>query len=262
MFLGLQTRILGLLAKQPGEPEGGATENYTYVNCLDFVRRTVPDFDRRIRGKSVLDYGCGHGWQAVAMQSQCGAASVFGFDVNPGHLAFGETLARKYQCSAVSFGRDVDGLFDAVVSIGGLEHYPDPEAALARMKRHVKADGEIIIAFAAPWYSPLGSHFSGYTRFPGTRIPVPWLNLFFSEAALLELRTRFRRDHPAHLEEIQGGLNRMTISRFERMIRDCGLRVEWLHLFATKNLPFITRVPGFRELLTSAVSCVLRPRGV
>jgi hypothetical protein len=114
------------------------------------------------------------------------------------------------------------------------------------------------LTFAEPWYSPSGSHFSGYTRFPGTDIGVPWLNLVFSDHALLTLRSKFRKDLPKRIEDIEGGLNRMTVSKFERIINSCGMEVEQKQLFATKGIPLVTRIPVLRELLTSAASSILR----
>ena len=96
-----------------------------------------------------------------------------------------------------------------------------------------------------------------YTRIPGTGRPVPWLNLVFSDEALLTLRAQFRANHPTRLEDIEGGLNKMTIRRFEGILRASGLRIDNLQYTATWGLPIVTRVPVLRELLTSAASCVL-----
>jgi hypothetical protein len=54
------------------------------------------------------------------------------------------------------------------------------------------------------------------------------------------------------------GLNRMTIARFERLIRASGMTVESLNLFPVKGLPLVSKVPVLREFLTGAASCVLR----
>jgi SAM-dependent methyltransferase len=261
--MSLGTKILLTLAKRPDQPELGSTESYTLENCLDFVRKTVPGFDQLVASKSVLDYGCGHGWQAVAMRTLCGAQRVFGLDAVDQHVSFGIALAEKYNCSdSVSFGTKVphglDGQFDLVLSSSAFEHYQDPQLELQQMRKYVRVGGRIVLTFAEPWYSHSGSHFSGYTRFPGTNIGVPWLNLVFSDEALLALRSRFRKDRPQRLEEIEGGLNRMTVSRFERIIDSCGMKIEQKQLFATKGLPFVTSIPIVREVLTSAASTILR----
>jgi hypothetical protein len=49
----------------------------------------------------------------------------------------------------------------------------------------------------------------------------------------------------------------MTIARFERIIRNSGMRVDRISLFAVKGLPLVTRIPVVREFLTAAASCLL-----
>jgi SAM-dependent methyltransferase len=260
--LTLGERALLSLAKPEGASAGGATVSYSIDNCLDFPRFTIPGFEGLIHGKVVLDHGCGPGWQSVAMRTKCGAARVFGLDIVPEWFEHGAALARQHGCAGqVSFGPaippDLKEAFDIVLSLSAFEHYADPAAELQRMRSHLKPGGFILLAFAEPWYSPYGSHFSGYTRIPGTGVPVPWLNLLFSDRALLTLRERFRPDHPGELENISGGLNRLSVARFERIVASSGMRVEQMRLFAVKRLPLVTQIPVLRELFTSAASCVL-----
>jgi len=260
---GLRRRILMGLAKAPSESEGGATFSYTIENALAFARKTIPNFEPYIAGQRVLDYGCGPGWQAVAMATQLDAASVVAMDINPEWLRKGEALAAKYNCSdRVTFVRGGSGEFktecDTVVSLSAFEHFVDPSSALDHMAGFVKPGGHILVAFAEPWFSHSGSHFGGYTRIPGTSLPVPWLNLIFSDEDLLALRARFRPDRPHRLEDVEGGLNRMTVKRFVSILDASGLQVVSRNSFATKGLPLVHRVPLLREFLTASVSAVLQ----
>jgi SAM-dependent methyltransferase len=261
LLAGCEDAILGLIARRPDETDTGATERYTLSNCLDFARRTISHFPDRIRGKTVLDYGCGPGWQAVAMFGQCGARRVHGFDVVEHWIAHGRRLAAEQRCDgSVSFGTQVppDLQPDVVLSLSAFEHFAEPAVELEKMASLVRPGGQILISWAEPWYSHSGSHFSGYTRLPLIRTPVPWLNLVFSERALLKLRARYRPEDPAaRFADVSGGLNRMTVARFERILRDSDLSVRELNLFATRGLPGVTRVPVLRELLTSSASCVI-----
>jgi len=241
--------------------EIGGTANYSFDNCLNFARKTVPRFDERIRGKKVLDYGCGFGWQAVAMAKQSGAAQVLGLDIVPTHLEAGGALASQQgYADRVTFSSFVPDHFvpEVVVSLSAFEHFADPATDLRRMADLLPAGGNIILSFAEPWYSPNGSHINGFTRFPFSGVAFPWLNLFFSERALLKLRSRYRSDRATRYGEISGGLNQMTLAKFERIVGESGLLVEELRYYAVKGLPGVTRIPVVRELLTAAVSCVLR----
>jgi SAM-dependent methyltransferase len=262
MKLTLEERLLLKLAKTEEAPPLGATDNYSLDNCLQFPRKTIPGFDTLIRGKKVLDYGCGPGWQAVAMLTQCGAASVFGLDINPQWLDHGRRLAEQSRADRVQFGSVVPpelvGTFDLVLSISAFEHFDNPAQELARMRSLVRPGGHVEITWAEPWFSPYGSHFADWARIPGTSVGIPWMNLLFSERALLTLRSRFRQDRPRRFEDIEGGLNKMTVAKFERILKESGMVVEELRLYATKKLPLVTRLPVLRELLTSAAACRLR----
>jgi SAM-dependent methyltransferase len=262
----LEERALLMLRAPAGKPGVGATVNYTIDNCLNFARSTLRNFDKRVSGRTVLDYGCGPGWQAVAMRIHCGAERVFGLDIRDDWLLHGESLAERHGCSPeVQFGNSVPaelaGHFDAVLSLSAFEHYRHPAAELARMRSFLRPGGEILLSFAEPWYSHSGSHFGGYTRIPGTSVPVPWLNLLFSDRALLALRAKFRPGHPSRLEDIEGGLNKMTLAKFRRIVRASGLIAGDLRYFPTLGLPLVSRIPAIRELLTSAVSCTLTVPG-
>lgn len=260
--LSFEERLLLTLAMPRDAPELGATVNYTIDNCLAFARRTLRNFDQLVMGKTVLDYGCGHGWQAVALRVRCGAERVFGLDVSDERLAHGATLAERFGCAdRVRFFKavppELEGRFDVVLSLSAFEHFADPMTELQMMRRQFRPGGQVLLAFAEPWLSHSGSHVGNFTRIPGTHLAVPWVNLVFSDRALLTLRSRFRSDRPSRLQDIDGGLNKMTLAKFEHILRSSGLTITDLRYFATCGVPLVTRVPLLRELLTTAASCVL-----
>ena len=262
VFEAFEDKLLDWLAKPSDAPVFGATSHYTPDNCLDFPRKTLPDFDGLVRGKRVLDFGCGPGWQAVSMAARCGASHVTGLDINPSWLSQGRDLAARLGVKNVEFTGEIEPgrTFDLVLSISAFEHFGDPAAILARMAELAGTDGRVVITWAEPWYSHSGSHVGDFTRLPLLDRPVPWANLLFSERGLLKLRSRYRADRPARYEDVEGGLNRMTVARFERIVADSGLRVEHFRLFATAGLPLVTKIPLVRELFTAAACCMLRPR--
>lgn len=261
LLASLEDWALNRIAADPSAPEVGGTAHYSLENCLNFARKTVPRFDERIRGKRVLDYGCGYGWQAIAMAAQCGASHVMALDIVTSHFEKGRALAQKYGCEdRITFGSEIPKSFvpDIVISLSAFEHFGEPTADLRRMAKTLPSGGQVIIAFAEPWYSPYGSHVNGFTRIPFTNVPVPWLNLVFSERGLLKLRSRYRPDKAFRYQDISGGLNQMTLAKFERVIKESGLKVEELRYHPIKGIPGLTSIPILRELLTSSVSCLLR----
>ena len=70
-------------------------------------------------------------------------------------------------------------------------------------------------------------------------------------------RARFRPDGARHYEEVAGGLNRMSLAKFERIIRRSGMTVEYYRAFMTKGLPG-SRIPLIKELFGAAAACILR----
>jgi 2-polyprenyl-3-methyl-5-hydroxy-6-metoxy-1,4-benzoquinol methylase len=150
---GLGERILVQFAKSPEEQtSSGATVKYTLANALDFARLTIPRFPELVRGKSILDYGCGPGWQTVAMHTQCGARSVRGVDIDDRWLAKARALAEAEGCQAhVSFSRqarpDLIGSFDIAISLCSFEHFADPAGVLDALRSMVKPDGLVIVSF-------------------------------------------------------------------------------------------------------------------
>jgi SAM-dependent methyltransferase len=255
--VGFGERVLLALSRDPGAPDYSiTTTEYTLDNALDFALKTVPDFPAIVRGKSVLDYGCGPGWQAVAMHQQCGARRVVGIDINATWIAHARELAERVASSdAVTFinvaTSTVTEKFDVVLSLNAMEHFDDPEAHVKRMRGLVAPGGRVVISFAEPWYSHGGSHMSFFTK-------VPWVNVLFTERTVMAVRSRFRSDGATRYEEVEGGLNRMTLRRFERIMRTSGLRIEHLKFHGARGLPVIDKVPFVREFLVGAATCILR----
>lgn len=255
----LGQRILLYLSRKPGSEEyAGATLNYTVQNALDFPIKTIPRFLDQIQNKVILDYGCGPGYQAVALALR-GAKSVVGVDINPTWLESARTLAAQNQCEdrvsffdAASFLANSSNLarFDRILCCGSFEHFADSAKELANMKLMTVPGGKILITFAEPWLSPHGSHMDNFCK-------LPYINILFSERTVMAVRSQFKNDGATRYEDILSGLNKMTLAKFERIIRNSGLTVEYQKFFATKNLPVVNTIPYLREFLVSAVTCIL-----
>jgi len=258
---GLGERILLYFSRTSEEQRvAGATGRYTLGNALDFAHKRIPGFAELVRGKSIVDFGCGAGWQTVAMHSECGARSVLGIDIEDELLEHGRALAERENCrTRVTFSRQVPqeliGSFDVAISLCSFEHFGDPAAVLASMHSLVRPGALVVISFPEPWWSPHGSHMNDYTK-------IPWVNVFFREKTVMRFRSRFRNDGATRYEDAGGGLNRMTIAKFERTMRSSGMRIEFLKCYPVRGLPAVARIPLVREFFTSAATCVLRKPGL
>lgn len=257
-FLGYQPPVkvaeslLILLSRKPSE---AARDEGSVDTSLDLLCEAFPGFEREIAGKDVLDFGCGAGLQSAAM-ALGGARCVLGLDTNP------RTLDRARELAASLGLRDKielaerlqsrhKGAFDLVISQNSMEHFSDPVAALEEMKSALTPGGRILITFGPLWLSPYGSHMSFFTS-------VPWVNILFPEKAVMSVRSRHIDDGAMRYEDVEGGLNKMTVRKFERLVEQCDLKVTYRRYRCVKGLGFLGRLPLARELFINHVSCILQ----
>ena len=139
------------------------------------------------------------------------------------------------------------------ISHNSFEHFSDPRAVLEEMKGLIADGGKILITFSPPWLSPYGSHMHFFTR-------VPWVNILFPERAVMAVRSRYRNDGARRYEEVESGLNKMTVGRFERIVASCGLEFAYKRYRCVRNLDFFGQARLVREFFVNSVSAILVKR--
>jgi SAM-dependent methyltransferase len=230
----------------PGIPDDGSG----YERNTSLVVLLGNDFFFRIAGKFVIDFGCGEGADAVEI-ARNGAKRVVGIDIREKVLeAARQRALRAGVQDFCSFETTSNELADVIVSIDAFEHFDDPAAILRIMSTLVESTGEVIISFGMPWYHPLGGHlFSVF----------PWAHLIFSEKALIRWRGTFKTDGATRFNEVEGGLNQMTIRRFERLVESSDLKFASFETVPIRKLRALhNRLT--REFTTSIVRCRLVKR--
>jgi hypothetical protein len=130
------------------------------------------------------------------------------------------------------------------------EHFADPAGILLIMNTLLKPAGEVLASFGPTWYHPLGGHlFSVF----------PWAHLVFSKKALIRWRSTFKTDGATRFSEVAGGLNQMTIAKFEEVVASSPLKFANLELVPIRKLhPIHNRLT--REFTTAIVRCRLIKR--
>lgn len=252
----LTERLLLLLSRPASAPDFPLVgDDWAPGQGLLPLERGFPDVARLVSGADVLDFGCGTGRQVAAI-AQAGARRVIGVDTNERILEVARSVvAQEGVAERVellpSLGVEHTDCFDVVFSLNSMEHFPAPEAALAEMRRCLKPGGVLCLKFGPPWYAPYGSHMHFFTR-------VPWVNLLFSEATIMRVRSRFRSDGAQRFEDVEGGLNRMTVAKFERIVAESGMSVEYRRDRCVRGLEMCGRLPVLRELFVNEISCRLR----
>ncbi len=225
-----------------------------------------------LRGKSVLDIGCGLGGKTIAY-GEAGAKEIFGADLSIDHVRASQRFAGAVRrpfgwgffVADAARLPSVEGTFDTVIANDAMEHFSGPERALREMIRVTRPGGAIWLFFT-PHFSPLGSHLYDY-------IHTPWCHLLFRRGQLEgAVRSVLRgRNSGWKSEEVEAkveaimtsydrDLNHMTIQRFRRMLAkspDAAVTYSALKPAKYALLGFLTKIPIVQELIVGTVVCRL-----
>ena len=197
--------------------------------------------DAHIRGKDVLDFGCGDGQLALHLAGK-GPRSITGVDLNEAAIE----RARRSGGGAVEFlvGSTAgvplaDASIDTITAFDCLEHVMTPTAIMRDWFRVLRPGGRVLLEWY-PYRGPWGPHMESL-------IPIPWAHLLFGQRAMF--RT-FERIYdlpefvPRHwdldangdkrpnkwrawsLFREQGYINELTVAEFRAIADDVGLRID------------------------------------
>lgn len=117
----------------------------------DTMRNKVAELANIRQHSRVLDVGCGTGYTTEAVLKKASLGEVVGIDLTPQQLGKAANKL-KPKSALVNLSRgDTENLpfrdntFDAVVSVGAVEYFPNPERALKEMARVVKLGGKVVV---------------------------------------------------------------------------------------------------------------------
>lgn len=236
---------------------------------LESTRRFLSRFGEAlaVEGRSGLDVGCGSGHLCFEL-ARLGASRVVGADISDLQSARSNLRSQPAEVQEkVRFIRTDGSLkdlgperFDLVFSKDSFEHFADPEAVLAAMKEMLVPGGRLMIGFGPLWKAPTGGHIGFMTK-------LPWAHLLFPESVVMAERRRFRpREDARRFEEIRGGLNKMTLARFEGLMAASGLRRSYFATNVSDNpvvraMAILQRVRPLREYFSANVYSIWEAPG-
>jgi SAM-dependent methyltransferase len=249
-------------------------ERVRYEQQVDNARQYVLPFIEVTKfigsDTNVLEIGCGEGGVLVPFMEK--GAFCVGVDLSEPRIE----LAKGFFAREVAEGRieflyknvyDDDflqrfkGFFDVIILKDAIEHIPNQEKFIPYLKNLLKAGGQIYFGFP-PWYMPFGGHQQICEHKLGM---MPWYHI---------LPKPIYKGIVKMIGEPQGIVNelmdiydtRITIERFERIIRDSDLKVlNKLHYLinpiykykfgwnAKKQSKIISAIPFFRNFVTTCV---------
>lgn len=212
-----------------------------------------------VAGRRVLDFGCRFGGAGLWYAEQ-GAARVIGVDLSESMLATAREFARRrtpsgappppveYRLGAPSRIPVEDGAIDLILTQDVVEHLEDPAAILREWWRVLAPGGQVAISFGPPWYHPHGVHLWEV-------FPAPWTHVIFSERTCLRARNILKAD--GNTCERWTDMNKMTLARFERLVRESSFKTRLLRPHAVWGMRPLLYVPGVREFFVAVVDCIL-----
>ncbi|MEX2234050.1 MAG: methyltransferase domain-containing protein [Cyclobacteriaceae bacterium] len=131
-----------------------------------------------LKGKEVLDFGCGMGNTSLWLAKEMGAI-VDGFDLDPNHITVAKELNRKFNIAGVNFElrniieSPIEKEYDFVILNDVIEHIKEewiPGILNILINRNLKKGGVIFFSYP-PWEGPHASHLQ-------RAIKIPWIQFF------------------------------------------------------------------------------------
>lgn len=201
-----------------------------------------------LRGKQVLDFGCGDGPLSLYLAHHHSPARIIGVDLDP--IAVGRARAALAQRPGppevmVDFRQGAvdripleDGSVDVVVAFDCLEHVMDPPSILREWRRVLRPGGRCLLEWF-PYKGPWGPHMESL-------IPVPWAHVLFGQRAMFRAAERIYdlpEFVPRHWDldaegrkrpnkwrqwssfKQQGYINELDVASLRRMVPQAGLQI-------------------------------------
>lgn len=236
----------------------------TIKNYLEFCSK-----EEMFENKDILDVGCGAAGKSLYYLSQ-GAKSVTGLDVVESYEEEAYALQRELGLEGFTFvvgdaakTQFEDNLFDNIIMNDAMEHVDKPKEVLTELYRILKPGGRIYVNFP-PYNHPFGAHLSDV-------IGIPWVHLFFSDKTLIkaykhlvkdlpdgESRIKFRISENEAGEEYFSYINKMTIKRFNKILKDTSFNVKYYkEVPLRKILSFFAGKKIFKDCFVKMVVAVL-----
>jgi ubiquinone/menaquinone biosynthesis C-methylase UbiE len=215
-----------------------------------------------VRGKRVLEIGCGNGGMQLAL-IRAGAAESVGIDVSDEAIEFAAERLRDHPsvkvmvADAQSIPAEA-GSFDVVVSSAAFEHVHDIEAMLCEVERVLRPGGVLYAQFSPLWWHYNGPHLIKC-------VSVPWAHVLFSDRTLLNVLSYHRESGTfprsyldEKIEDFQR-MGRLSLRKFRRAAARTGLepvQVEARSPRRWKDL--LNRLPVLEEIAGGTAVAVLR----
>jgi ubiquinone/menaquinone biosynthesis C-methylase UbiE len=110
-----------------------------------------------LRGRSILDAGCGSGHRLLGFAKKCPQTNFLGVDMTAASLNVARQLAERHKLGNVRFEQgdllelNLDARFDLIMSIGVIHHLEDAQRGLDNLCRLLAPGGHILLWHYHPY---------------------------------------------------------------------------------------------------------------
>lgn len=197
-----------------------AEKNFLSTKCHLYLDKQVLKRHFDLKGKEVLDFGCGMGNTSLWIAKEMGAL-VDGFDLDPNHIAVAKELNRKHKIPGVHFElrniieTPIDKQYDFIMLNDVIEHIKEewiPGILDILIHRNLKKGGTIFFSYP-PWEGPHASHLQ-------RAIKIPWVQFLPEKYVYTLIKQNNRKlvgSKDLMTEYLE--LNKMTHKKLMRYLR-------------------------------------------
>ena len=234
--------------------------NFQKVENKKFWERLggKPDF----KGKTVLDFGCGHGSLSIDIANS-GARKVVGIDLEDENINFAkENINENFQNlkdkiefikSDILTNSDLEN-FDYVVSKDTFEHTTNIEKILLKFHKITTNDGKICLGFG-----PLYNFYNGDHGRTGANFP--WFHLIIPEKLLIKNINKKKGFSISKIEEL--GLSKYSYKQYSDFLNNSKFNIAYFRKNLSDHpLAFIfnsfSKIKILEEYFTYNIYCILK----